>query len=156
MRRYWKRLKVRNFAQRGILLSLIEVIEGKSVLQLVRRFGITEVPLVNSLSNYQARIWYTWRKMQIEKIISKIPNLEDKAKKAFELRNEFRTTTRQYMKDRKLANYLEIAEKNQEWDSFVTFLKEEKKLSGNNLWEYIIRKSQFGRDEVDKLFKIEK
>lgn len=140
----------------GILLSLKEVIEGKSVLQLVRRFGITEVPLVNSLSNYQARIWYTWRKMQIEKIISKIPNLEDKAKKAFELRNEFRTTTRRYMKDRKLANYLEIAEKNQEWDSFVTFLKEEKKLSGNNLWEYIIRKSQFGRDEVDKLFKIEK
>ena len=36
----------------GILLSLKEIIEGKNILQLISKFGIKEVPLANSLSNY--------------------------------------------------------------------------------------------------------
>ena len=36
----------------GILLYLKEIIEGKNILQLISKFGIKEVPLANSLSNY--------------------------------------------------------------------------------------------------------
>lgn len=140
----------------GILFSLKEVIEGKGVLQLVRIFGIKEVPIINSLSNYQARIWYTWRKMQIEKVISRISKLEEKAKKAFELRNEFRTATRQYMSDRKLANYLEQVEKNQEWEKLLQRTLKKDEVGGNleKAYKKIIETSQTGRDGVDDLFKL--
>ena len=141
----------------AILLSTQEIVERRTVPQLVKRFGIKEAPLVNSLSNYQARIWYTWRKMQIEKAISKISKLEDKAKKAFELRNEFRTATRQYMKDRKLAEYLEQVEKNQEWEKLLEkTLSKDRINSLEDAYNYIIETSKKGRDGVDKLFKIDK
>lgn len=103
----------------SLLLSLKEVREGKTVSQLMRIFKITDLPLPESLSNYQTRIWYTWKKMQLERQIKSIKNLEDKAKKAFELRNEYRTSARQYMQDRKWAEHLENVEKNQEWEKLL-------------------------------------
>lgn len=96
----------KNLAE-SLLLSLKEIKEGKTIIQLVRYFKITDSPLLASLSNYQARIWYSWKKMQIEGQIRNIRKLEDKAKKAFVLRNEYRTATRQYMKDHNWADYLE-------------------------------------------------
>ncbi|MBW7869974.1 MAG: hypothetical protein H3C39_02815 [Flavobacteriia bacterium] len=80
--------KRRDLAE-SLLLSLKEVKEGKTIIQLIRYFKINDPPLPASLSNYQTRIWYTWKKMQIEKQIKNIKKLEEKAKKAFALRNEY-------------------------------------------------------------------
>lgn len=95
--------------------------------------------------------------MQIEKQIKRIKKLEDKAKKAFELRNEYRTATRQYMKDRNWADYLEQVEKNMTWEEILerTLRKDEVKTL-EDAYNEIIQTSMSGRDKIDKLFKIEK
>ena len=140
----------------SILLSTKEIIEGKTVSQLIRIFKIKEVPELNSLSNYQARIWYTWQKTKIEKAIAKIKTLEGKAKKAFELRNEYRSATRQYMKDRKLAEYLEVVERNQEWEKLLEKTLKKEDVSGdlNKAYKKIMETSKTGNDGVDYLFKL--
>ena len=95
--------------------------------------------------------------MQIEKQIKNIKKLEEKAKKAFALRNEYRTAARQYMKDREWANYLEEVEGNMTWDEILNrTLKKEKINNMEEAYEYIIKTSQKGRDGIDVLFKINK
>ena len=139
----------------SLLLSLKEIKEGKTVIQLVRYFKITDPPLLASLSNYQARIWYSWKKMQIERQIRNIRKLEDKAKKAFELRNEYRTATRQYMKDRNWADYLEQVEKNMTWEERIArSLKKKDVRTIEDAYKDIIETSYKGREDVDGLFKL--
>ena len=141
----------------SILLSTKEVIEGKSVLELVAYFKIENTPLSNSLSNYQARIWYTWKKQRIGELIDGIVDLEIKAKKAFNLRNAYRNETRKYMKDRKLAEYLSEVERNMTWEEkSARALKKESVNSIEKAYINIIESSKTGRDMVDKLFKIVK
>lgn len=77
---------------------------------MVALFKIIDPPKSASLINYEARIWYTWKKTKIEKLISKEKTLESKAKNAFELRNEYRSATRKYMKDKKCAEILNISD----------------------------------------------
>ena len=61
------------------------------------------------------------------------------------------------MKDRKLAEYLEIAEKNQEWEKLLErTLKKEEVKTLEDAYKEIIKKSMSSRDDVDKLFKIDK
>jgi hypothetical protein len=136
----------------NILLSTKEIIEGKSISELMFYFKIADPPILHSLSNYQARIWYTFKKLKIDEVIESLKTLEEKAHKAFDLRNEYRSATRNYMKDRKLAEYLEEVEKNIEWEEYIKF--KGKTFKGDDLWNEIIKTSQKGRDNVDKLFKL--
>ncbi len=93
--------------------------------------------------------------MQIEKQIKRIKKLEEKAKKAFELRNEYRTSARQYMKDRKWANYLEEVERNMTWDErLVRSLKKKDVKTVEEAYRDIIETSYKGREEIDDLFKL--
>lgn len=48
----------------SIVLSLKEIKPGKTIAELVKKFKIKDIPLPQSLSNYQTRIWYTWKKSQ--------------------------------------------------------------------------------------------
>ena len=140
----------------SILLSTKEVIEGKTIEELVAFFKIIDPPKVGSLSNYQARIWYTLKKQKIGALIERESSLLAKAKKAFNLRNEFRAATRNFMKDKKLAGYLESVEKNMKWEEIMErTLKKEKINSIEDAYNYIITTSKKGRDGVDKLFKID-
>ena len=138
----------------SILLSTKEIIEDKSVESLIRILKIKKIPNKNSLSNYQVRIWYTWKKASIKHEIQKITDIKKKAQKAFDLRNKYRTDARKYMSDRALADYLEEVETNQEWESYTNYIMNQKKLTEDNLWNYVIEKAQSGRDDVDKLFKL--
>ncbi|HEX9980457.1 MAG TPA: hypothetical protein VGB50_07815 [Flavobacterium sp.] len=135
----------------SLLLSVKEVREGFTVQQLIRKFQIKEIPEPQSLTNYQARIWYSWKKSQIETLIKRIPKLEDKARKAFELRNEYRSATRIYMKDVKWAEYLKEVEKNRTWEEFLSVMKEK---YPESYFKTIIKKSLMGREKIDDLFKI--
>jgi hypothetical protein len=139
----------------SILLSTKEIIYNLQLEGLVKYFKIKVKPKVASLSNYQARIWYTWKKTGIEKEIRNISNFEKKAMKAFDLRNQYRTETRKYMKDRVLAEYLEAVEKNMEWEEILTKTLNKKGINTLEEAYYdIIEKSMSGRDGVDKLYKL--
>lgn len=138
----------------SILLSTKEVVEGKNISQLVQHFNIPTIPVTNSLSNYKARIWYHFKKSNIPNIIDKTKSLEEQALEAFNLRNLYRTQTRNYMNNRPLAEFLDANEQNLIWQNYKTYLQNEKGLSGESLWNYIINSSTSGRDGVDALFKL--
>lgn len=82
------------------------------------------------------------------------------AREAVEMRNTIRTTARNYMQDRKLAEYLQQNEVNQVWESFIKktedkLLKQGVDISNKNIiWNEIIDNSMHGREDVDKLFKL--
>ncbi|MGB4775656.1 MAG: hypothetical protein WBP45_10810 [Daejeonella sp.] len=137
----------------SILLSTKEVVEGKNLQQLVQHFNIPNTPSVNSLTNYQARIWYKSAKANISNIIDKTKKLEQQAKQVFDLRNTYRTQTRQFMKDRKLAEFLEQNELNRTWGDLVNKFKNEG-YNNEQIWNKIIEDSQKGRENVDKLFML--
>mgnify|MGYP001658867278 FL=1 len=58
------------------------------------------------MSNVEARKRYLEQEEKIPDMIDKSLSLEDQAKQAFNLRNKFRTQTRELMADRKLAESL--------------------------------------------------
>jgi len=62
--------------------------------------------------------------------------------------------TRQYMKDRLLAEYLNQVEKNRIWEEDINYTSINQKKTGDELWKYIINNATKGRDEVDDLFKL--
>lgn len=87
--------------------------------------------------------------------IRNIRKLGDKAKEAFALRNEYRTATRQYMKDRNWADHLEQVEKNMTWEEIIKNTQNKKYINSlEDAYEEIIRTSTKGRETVNDLFKI--
>lgn len=122
---------------------------------MVALFKIIDPPKLASLTNYEARIWYTWKKTKIEQLISKEKTLESKAKKAFELRNEYRSATRKYMKNQKWAEHLERVDKNMTWQGILKKAFEKPYFTTKSeAYDEIIRMSTKGREPVNDLFKI--
>jgi hypothetical protein len=112
-------------------------------------------PTAQSLTPYQARVWYSWRKSQISTLVNRSNGLEAAAIEAVEMRNTIRTTTRKSMKDVDIADFLNTKESNK---TFETMYKEKSALFTNldDIYNAIIESSMKGRDGVDLLFKIPK
>jgi filamentous hemagglutinin len=131
------------------------VVEGKTLAQLFQQFNIPSIPSANTLSNYKVRIWYKYTKANIENVIDKKKSLELQAKQAFNLRNTYRSNARDYMQDRKLAEYLQQNEVNEVWENFIQTTSIKTGKTGDALWSEIRDKSMHGRERVDELFKLD-
>jgi hypothetical protein len=136
-----------SFAQKA-LLSSKEIVAGKTLPELAQHFNLPTIPSAQSLTPYQARVWYSWRKSQISTLVNRSNGLEAAAKEALEMRNTIRTTTRNSMKDTDIANFLNTKEVNMTWEEAMS------KYNGN--YEEIIQASMRGRGVVDVLFQIPK
>lgn len=68
-----------------------------------------------TLSNVDARKWYLEQEAKISDLIDDSLPLEQQAKQAFDLRNQYRTQARELMSDRQLAESLYITEPNLTW-----------------------------------------
>ena len=97
---------------------------------------------------------YHWKKGNIPNLLDESKTLENQAKQAFDLRNTYRTQARGYMSDRSLAEFLEGNEPNLTWEGYVDHLINNKGLSGDDVWNYIINSASSGREGVDALFKL--
>jgi hypothetical protein len=135
------------FAQKA-LLSSKEIVAGKTLPELAQHFNLPTIPSAQSLTPYQARVWYSWRKSQISTSVNRSNGLEAAAREALEMRNTIRTTTRQSMKDTDIADFLNTKEVNMTWEDAMS------KYNGN--YEEIIQASMRGRGVVDILFQIPK
>jgi hypothetical protein len=140
----------------SVLLSTKEVVDGKNVQQLIQHFTIPNLPSANSLTNYQSRIWYHYKKSNIPNLLDNTKSLEEQAQQAFNLRNQYRIQARDFMSDRNLADFLIANEQNWSWLDYVEYVKNKEGLvEGQDLWNKIISNSQVSRDGVDKLFKLD-
>jgi hypothetical protein len=136
-----------SFAQKA-LLSSKEIVAGKTLPELAQHFNLPTIPSAQSLTPYQARVWYSWRKSQISTLVNRSNGLEAAAREALEMRNTIRTTTRNSMKDTDIANFLNTKEVNMTWEEAMS--------KYNSNYEEIIQASMRGRGVVDVLFQIPK
>lgn len=82
-------------------------------------------------------------------MIDKNLSLEQQAKQAFSLRNQFRTRARELMSDRELAASLNKTDPNLTWEQVVKKYSD-KGHTGDSLYQEIINFSQRSRTSVNE------
>jgi hypothetical protein len=136
-----------DFAQR-IVLATRDIQSAVSLSELASKLKLPVNPTTGSLTPYEARVWYSWRKANIKDMVDKTKSLEEQAKQAFNMRNEIRTKAREIMKDKDIADFLNSKETNMSWEQALEKYKDN--------YNDIIDGSMKGRLGVDNLFKLPK
>jgi len=111
-------------------------------------------PLRGSMSNLEVRQWYLNQEKKIPELIDQTKPIEEQAKQAFNLRNQFRTEARDAMQDRITADRLFLEETNMTWEKILEKTKNNLVRSGvepsnNNIYNAIINSSQRSRTSVN-------
>ena len=107
------------------------------------------------LSNQQARRWYIYHDSTIKAQINPAAPLEDRARQAHGLRNLYRQQTRDLMKDREAASWLETNNPNISFEEMLTDKMIRKNLSREESMLDIIETSQKTNKEVNEKLSIE-
>ena len=102
-----------------------------------------------------ARKWYLEHEAQIPDLIDKSLPLEEQAKQAFSLRNQFRTQARELMEDRVLAESLYKSDPNLTWEQLIE-KQRNKGYSGDDIYKAIIESSQRSRKSVNQSLGLDK
>lgn len=115
---------------------------------------VKDEPKPASLDTKQARIWYLKHEAMIPALIDRSLTLEEQARRAFDLRNQFRTRARELMSDREKVRELNKNEPNLTWDELIR-QKIDKGLSGDDIYKSIIESSQHSRKSVNQALGLE-
>jgi len=134
-----------DFAKR-VASSTKEIQSATTLTELAGKLNLPILPTTKSLTPYQTRVWYSWRKAKIGDMIDKTQTLENQAKQALNMRNEIRSGARQSMKDTDIADYLDAKELNLTWDGALSKYGTD--------YNEIIQASMRGRGMLNDLFKI--
>ena len=105
---------------------------------------------IGKLDNVTVRKWYIWHDERIpEQIDSSLP-MEEKARKAFELRNEYRTQARELMADRLLKRKLDIEHPNPTWEEKIADKMERKGMMRKEAIEDIYKTAMVSNKKVNR------
>lgn len=107
-----------------------------------------------TLSNVDARRWYLEQEAKIPDLIDDSLPIEQQARQAFDLRNQYRTQARELMSDQQLAESLFRTDPNLTWDQIVQ-KQAEKGLSGDDIYREILESSQRSRTSVNQSLGLE-
>lgn len=102
------------------------------------------------LGNKEVRIWYKHKDEQIPDMLDKKASLEEQARKAHELRNQYRTQARDLMKDQEVRADLDIKKPNFTFEQLIEWKKEKYGLSGDAAYKDIIRSSTTTNKKYDE------
>ena len=102
-----------------------------------------------TLSNVEARKWYLEQETKLYDLIDHNLPLEQQARLAFDLRNQYRTQARELMADRKLAESLYKTDPNLTWEQIIQ-KQISKGLSGDDIYKEIIESSRRSRTSVNR------
>ena len=107
-----------------------------------------------TLSNVDARKWYLEQEAKIPDLIDDSLPLEQQARQAFDLRNQYRMQARELMSDRQLAESLYATDPNLTWEQIIQ-KQIDKGLSGDDIYKAIIESSQRSRISVNQSLGLE-
>ena len=99
---------------------LTKYVLSRSETELRRAFGWA------CLDDVTVRKWYLWHDTRITEQIDQSLSMEEKARKAFELRNEYRTQARDLMQNQKLRQKLDLEHPNPTWEGILKHKMEDK------------------------------
>ena len=92
---------------------VLKYILSQDYQQLRKQFGWA------SLDDVTVRKWYNWHDKRIHDLIDQTLTLEEKAHRAFDLRNEYRTQARDLMLNQKLRRALDETHPNPTWEGKI-------------------------------------
>lgn len=108
-----------------------------------------------SLSNLDARKWYLAHDEKIPDLIDKSGSIEKQARQAFELRNSFRTITRDMMKDQETRKELDKSDPNKTFEELLESKMRRKGLTREEAIADILRTATKTRSSVNKKLGLE-
>lgn len=111
--------------------------------------------LKGTLSNSSARKWYIEHDKTIPDLIDKSLPIEQQARQACELRNQFRTQARDLMRDQIAKEQLDITDPNKSFDELIFDKMERKGLTRDEAVMGILKSSTKTRKTVNKKFVLE-
>lgn len=111
--------------------------------------------LQHSLSNTDVRIWYKAKDSDIINKIDRSKSLEDQAKEAFEMRNQYRTQARELMKDQEARKELDEAHPNVSFEEKLNQKMKNKGLTREQALNDIIVTAGKTNVKVDKSLGLE-
>ena len=108
-----------------------------------------------SLSNKEARIWYKTHDENIPNLIDKSKPIEAQARQACDLRNKYRTQTRELMADQEERKRLDIDKPNKSFEELIVSKMADKKLSRKEAIEDIYKTATKTNKEVNRSLGLE-
>ncbi|WP_418232022.1 phage minor capsid protein [Butyricicoccus sp.] len=113
------------------------------------------VPDKFSLSNVAARKWYKEHDARIPELIDKSLPLEDQARQACELRNAFRTMTRDFMEDQETRKQLDRDSPNKTFEELIKHKMNDKHMTREEAIQDILKTSTKTNSKVNKELGLE-
>lgn len=107
------------------------------------------------LSNLEARKWYLAHDAKIPNLIDKNRSIEEQARQAFELRNSFRTITRDLMKDQDIRKKLDKDDPNKTFEELIQSKMQRKNMTRDEAIEDILKTATKTRSSVNKKLGLE-
>jgi hypothetical protein len=114
---------------------------------------VPKPPEPASLDDVTARKWYLDAQSKISDLVDKTQTFEQQARKSYDLRNLFKTQTREAMENRVLAEQLNISDPILTWEEVVEKYTS-KGYVGDTLYQEIINASQRSRTSVNEALGI--
>ena len=108
-----------------------------------------------SLSNLMARKWYLAHDAKIPSLIDKSCSIEEQARQAFELRNGFRTITRDMMEEQDTRKELDKSDPNKTFEELVQSKMQRKNMTRDEAIEDILKTATKTRSSVNKSLGLE-
>lgn len=106
--------------------------------------------LKHSLGNKEVRSWYKAHDEKIIELVDKTSSLEQQAKQAFDLRNNYRSQARELMADQKEREILDKERPNKSFEELLEYKKLKYGLEGEAAYNDILRSSKTTNKEYDK------
>ena len=110
---------------------------------------------IGKLDNKTVREWYVHHDNLIHTLISKELPMEEKARRAFELRNQYRRQARDLMADQTLRRQLDREKPMKEWEVLISEKMEKKNMSRNEAIEDTYKTSIKSNEGVNKRLGLE-
>ena len=107
------------------------------------------------MSNTAARKWYVIHDKNIHNEVDKTLPLEERARQAFELRNKYRTQSRELMADKAARVKLDKDNPNWKWEDLIEYKMQSKSFTREQAIEDIYRTAMKSNKDVNKKFSLE-
>lgn len=111
--------------------------------------------LIEKLGNKEVRQWYKAHDEKILDLVDKTIPLEQQARQAFEMRNQYRIQARELMKDQVSRKKLDIKHKNRTFEELLEHKRKKYGLTESEAYKDIIRSSTTTNKKYDKIAGIQ-
>lgn len=111
--------------------------------------------LIEKLGNKEVRQWYKAHDEKIPDLVDKMIPLEQQARQAFEMRNQYRIQARELMKDQVSRKELDIKHKNHTFEELLEHKRKKYGLTESEAYKDIIRSSTTTNKKYDKIAGIQ-